>query len=66
MGKKLTIISTKGEWLLVCKDTVLSQIEDLRWELNTMYKLHSAFTPELIELSTRLDQLLNKLYVKTN
>lgn len=45
----------------MCKDIVLRQIEDLRSELNTMYRLHSAITPELIELSTRLDLLLNKL-----
>ncbi len=43
------------------KDIVLRQIEELRNQLNTMYKLHSAITPELVELSTKLDRLLNEL-----
>lgn len=46
----------------MCKDIILNQIEDLRHQLNTMYKLHSSITPELVELSTRLDVLLNKLH----
>lgn len=45
-------------------EIVLSQIEDLRHKMNTLYRLHSAITPELLELSTRLDVLLNKLHRK--
>lgn len=46
----------------MCKEFVLSQIEELRKELNDKYKLYSVITPELVELSTKLDQLLNKLH----
>ncbi|MGD8192814.1 Spo0E family sporulation regulatory protein-aspartic acid phosphatase [Brevibacillus ginsengisoli] len=47
-------------------EIVLRQIEDLRYQLNTLYRLHSAITPELVELSTRLDGLLNKLHLELN
>jgi hypothetical protein len=40
---------------------VLHQIEELRRELNEQYKQHSVITPELVELSVKLDHLLNKL-----
>lgn len=39
----------------------LQQIEDLRKELNERYQRHSVITPELVELSVKLDHLLNKL-----
>lgn len=44
------------------KKDVLLQIERLRKELNDLYKTQAAITPELVALSVRLDNLLNKLY----
>lgn len=44
---------------------VLLQIEQLRKELNDRYKEQTAITPELVELSTKLDRLLNKLHPHT-
>ncbi|WP_081590313.1 aspartyl-phosphate phosphatase Spo0E family protein [Brevibacillus massiliensis] len=46
----------------VCIELVLRQIEELRQQLNEQYKHDSAITPELVELSAKLDQLLNKLH----
>ncbi|MBO8165573.1 MAG: aspartyl-phosphate phosphatase Spo0E family protein [Brevibacillus sp.] len=45
----------------MCNKLVLRQIEELRQQLNELYKLHSVITPELVELSAKLDHLLNKL-----
>lgn len=45
----------------MCDQLVLRQIEELRQQLNELYKLHSVITPELVELSTQLDHLLNQL-----
>ncbi|QRG67957.1 aspartyl-phosphate phosphatase Spo0E family protein [Brevibacillus choshinensis] len=42
---------------------VLLQIERLRKELNDQYKAQASITPELLELSVRLDHLLNKLHL---
>ncbi|HZG16007.1 MAG TPA: aspartyl-phosphate phosphatase Spo0E family protein [Candidatus Bathyarchaeia archaeon] len=42
------------------KESILQEIEKLRGELNELYKEHSAITPEVLALSVRLDQLLNK------
>jgi hypothetical protein len=47
----------------LCEESVLLQIEELRRELNERYKKVSAITPELLELSVKLDGLLNKLYL---
>lgn len=47
------------------KNDVLLQIEQLRKELNDRYKEQTAITPELVELSAKLDRLLNKLYLHT-
>ncbi|MEJ8545865.1 Spo0E family sporulation regulatory protein-aspartic acid phosphatase [Brevibacillus borstelensis] len=44
------------------QDDVLSQIEQLRQELNDRYKELETITPELVELSVRLDNLLNQLH----
>lgn len=44
-------------------ELVLHQIEELRRELNEQYKQHSVITPELVELSVKLDHLLNKLHL---
>ncbi|GAA4702981.1 aspartyl-phosphate phosphatase Spo0E family protein [Brevibacillus fulvus] len=41
---------------------VLEQIEQLRQELNDRYKKSGIISPELVELSVKLDQLLNKLH----
>jgi hypothetical protein len=43
------------------KESVLLQIEELRKELNDRYQQHPVITPELVELSVRLDHLLNVL-----
>lgn len=45
------------------KNDVLLQIERLRKELNDQYKTQASITPELVELSVRLDHLLNKLHL---
>lgn len=45
------------------KKDVLLQIEKLRKELNDQYKVQSSITPELLELSVKLDLLLNKLHL---
>lgn len=45
----------------MCDQLVLRQIEELRQQLNELYKLHSVITPELVELSRQLDRLLNQL-----
>lgn len=42
---------------------VLLQIERLRKELNDQYKVQASITPELVELSVRLDRLLNQLHL---
>lgn len=42
---------------------VLLQIEQLRKELNDQYKEQTSITPEMVELSVKLDRLLNKLYL---
>jgi hypothetical protein len=47
----------------LCDESVLLQIEELRRELNERYKLLPDITPELLELSVKLDRLLNKLYL---
>ncbi len=47
----------------MCKESVLLQIEELRKELNERYKQHPVITPELVELSVKLDHLLNKLHL---
>lgn len=39
---------------------VLDEIEELRKQLNDHYKQNSVITPELLELSVKLDLLLNK------
>ncbi|CAM5779080.1 MULTISPECIES: aspartyl-phosphate phosphatase Spo0E family protein [Brevibacillus] len=44
------------------QDDVLFQIEQLRQELNDRYKELAAITPEMVELSVRLDNLLNQLH----
>ncbi|WP_126424830.1 aspartyl-phosphate phosphatase Spo0E family protein [Brevibacillus marinus] len=49
----------------MCNQLVLRQIEELRQQLNELYKLHSVITPELVELSEQLDLLLNKLAYST-
>jgi hypothetical protein len=54
---------SKGEWTRLSDESVLLQIEELRRELNERYKQLSAITPELLELSVKLDRLLNKLYL---
>lgn len=38
----------------------LQQIEELREQINQQYKRYPVITPELIELSEKLDELLNK------
>jgi len=43
------------------KESILLQIEELRKKLNEQYQQHPVITPELVELSVRLDHLLNKL-----
>jgi len=45
------------------KTEVLLQIEQLRKELNDQYKEKTTITPELLELSVKLDRLLNQLYL---
>jgi hypothetical protein len=45
----------------LCDESVLLQIEELRRELNQRYKQLPDITPELLELSVKLDRLLNKL-----
>lgn len=40
---------------------VFDEIEALRKKMNDQYKLHPAITPELVDLSVKLDQLLNLL-----
>lgn len=42
-------------------DQYLQQIEELREQINQQYKLYPVITPELVELSMKLDELLNKL-----
>lgn len=42
------------------KEKVLDEIEKLRGQLNELYKHQSTITPELLALSIRLDELLNK------
>ncbi|MET3291482.1 UNVERIFIED_CONTAM: hypothetical protein ABID98_004052 [Brevibacillus sp. OAP136] len=43
------------------KHMVFDEIEALRKKMNDQYKKHSAITPELLDLSVKLDQLLNQL-----
>ena len=47
------------------KNEVLLQIEQLRKEMNDQYKEQTSITPELLELSIKLDRLLNQLYLHT-
>lgn len=43
------------------KNHVLDEIEELRKQLNDQYRQHSVITPELLQLSMKLDLLLNEL-----
>ncbi|USG66097.1 aspartyl-phosphate phosphatase Spo0E family protein [Brevibacillus ruminantium] len=45
------------------QDDVLLEIEQLRQELNKRYKEQETITAEMIELSVRLDELLNQLHL---
>ncbi|WP_232700215.1 aspartyl-phosphate phosphatase Spo0E family protein [Brevibacillus daliensis] len=42
------------------KCALSNRIESLRKELNDKYKRYPAITPEMMELSVKLDQLLNE------
>lgn len=43
------------------KHMVFDEIEALRKKMNDHYKMHAAITPELLDLSIKLDQLLNQI-----
>ncbi|QQE74720.1 aspartyl-phosphate phosphatase Spo0E family protein [Brevibacillus composti] len=45
------------------QDDVLLQIEQLRQQLNEKYKEQETITTDMIELSVRLDHLLNQLHL---
>ncbi len=50
---------------MMCTKSLLSEIEVVRREMNDQYKHHAVITPELLELSVKLDKLLNQLQSPT-